>query len=98
VRKLNIFTDVRPLFDETGTKVHFSIVTNTLYVRFMSNDEPATMYFSLDSGDLDDLESQIAKAKRKNGTVNHLYKGIGVPILAVEDQDRPIESSEGREP
>jgi hypothetical protein len=95
VRKLRLFTEVRPVFDDEDVALHFDIVTNTLCIDYKSNNETNTMYFSLDSDDLDYLESQIARARQKNTIIKSTYGNSEKPTLLVEERNRTTSESEG---
>jgi hypothetical protein len=95
VRKLRLFTEVRPVFDDEDVTLHFDVVTNTLGVDYKSNNEIHTMYFSLDADDLEYLERQIARARQKNDIIKSTYGGPDKPTLLVEEPNRKTSESEG---
>ena len=66
---INLYSDLRPLFDEAGEQVKANVLTNTLVIRFNRGGMPCTETFSLDPASLKDLKEQVDRALRKNGTL-----------------------------
>ncbi|MEW4568513.1 hypothetical protein AB1L88_11670 [Tautonia sp. JC769] len=95
VQKLSIFTDVRPVFDDPGHELYFDIVTNTLCLEYMSNGSISTMYFSLDSRNLKELQLQLERARSKGRLISELHSKLGLPALEVEENDPDQDSVEG---
>jgi hypothetical protein len=88
VQKLTIFVDLRPLFDDAGEAIHFDVLTSTLCVEYNTGNQNTVTYFSLDSDDLDELEKQIARARRKTKAIEERSREAGFPLLKVKGQDR----------
>ena len=56
---INLYSDLRPLFNEAGDKVKANVLTNTLVIRFNGGGMPRTETFSLDPSSLKDLKEQV---------------------------------------
>ena len=79
---LNVYSDIRPLFDDRGEHVRARILTNTLRVRYLVGGRPREESFSLDPADLVDLKNQVERALRKNAALART-EGSDIPILIV---------------
>ena len=65
LRKANIVTDLRPLFDDTGTVVEGGVVTNTLRIAYQSDDGGHDLSLALDLKDVHKLREQCERAIKK---------------------------------
>ena len=73
VTSLRVISEVRPVFDDPATAIKATLLVNTLVLRFQDGRSVRTEYFSLDPVDLDVLEDQIKRAKRKNELISEKY-------------------------
>lgn len=83
VQSLKVFTDTRPVFDELRETVAAVLVIDTLRIRFQDGSESRVMHFSLDPSDLDELETQITRAKKKHQGICKSNKQLDAPTLMV---------------
>jgi hypothetical protein len=91
---INLYSDLRPLFDQTGDVVKANVLTNTLVIRFNGGGRPRTESFSLDPASLKDLKDQVNRALRKNATLAKGSETQDVRVLVVRsDSD---ETGEGQ--
>jgi hypothetical protein len=83
VRKLSVLLDLRPLFNETGDHIFFDVLTHTLCVEFIKDNQASVMYFSLDSDDLEQLGKQVERAKGKTTAVEARSRECDLPLVKV---------------
>ena len=83
VQSLRLFSDVRPVFDDSVKSINAIIIVNTLCVRYSDNSRARTLYLSLDPEDLDSLREQIDRAQQKNALLEDHYKDSGVAVLKI---------------
>jgi hypothetical protein len=90
---INLYSDLRPLFNEAGEQVKANVLTNTLVIRFNGGGMPRTETFSLDPSSLKDLKEQVDRALRKNATLAKGGEGQNVRVLVVRsDSDETGDS------
>ncbi len=65
LRKANIVTDLRPLFDDSGTVVEGGVVTHTLRIAYQSDDGGHDLSLALDLKDVQKLYNQCERAIKK---------------------------------
>jgi len=87
VQTLRIFSDERPVFDEAGERITASVLVNTLRVQYANGNSRRTAYLSLDPNDLDLLEVQIQRARRKNRLICQRNERNGIPTLMLSPDD-----------
>jgi hypothetical protein len=93
VYRINLYSDLRPLFDETGDQVRANVLTNTLVLRFNNGGRFRTETFSLDPASLRDLKDQVDRALRKNATLVKGGESQDIRVLVVRsDSDESGES------
>ncbi len=91
---INLYSDLRPLFDQGGDEVKANVLTNTLVIRFNGGVRTSTETFSLDPSSLKDLKKQVDRALKKNATLAKGGEAQNVRVLVVRsDSD---ESGEGQ--
>jgi hypothetical protein len=66
---INLYSDLRPLFDEDAEHVKANVLTNTLVIRFNRGGRPHTETFALDPASLKELKDQVDRALRKNAAL-----------------------------
>lgn len=81
VQSARIFTDVRPVFNETRDQITAHAIINTLRIRFLDGSDSKTIHLSIDPDDLEDLEEQIKRAQRKIKRIVEDGKKLGYPSL-----------------
>jgi hypothetical protein len=93
VYRINLYSDLRPLFDSTGDQVRANVLTNTLVLRFNNGGRPRTETFSLDPASLKDLKDQVDRALKKNATLVKGGESQDIRVLVVRsDSDESGES------
>jgi hypothetical protein len=85
---INLYSELRPIFDEHAEQVKANVLTNTLVIRFNGGGRPRTESFALDPASLKELKDQVDRALRKNAT---LVKGEGqnARLLVVRSDSDP---------
>lgn len=71
LKSARILTELRPIYDEATTKTVAVLQTNTLVLDYWDGQRLATLHVTLDSGDLDSLEAELARAKKKIQVSRH---------------------------
>jgi hypothetical protein len=90
---INLYSDLRPLFNEAGEQVKANVLTNTLVIRFNGGGMPRTETFSLDPSSLKDLKEQVDRTLRKNATLAKGGEAQNVRVLVVRsDSDETGDS------
>lgn len=65
-----IFTDIRPVFDSTASRIVRAVVTHMLTIRYTDADRHRrTMHYALDSADIAKLQKACARALTKVQTI-----------------------------
>jgi hypothetical protein len=64
--EINLYSDLRPLFDDEAENIQANLLTNTLVLRFNGGGRPRTETFALDPASLKELRVQVDRALRKN--------------------------------
>jgi hypothetical protein len=84
---LRIVTDVRPAFggsaeqsDDPGDMVGM-VVTHTLRIDFAQDAETKSLFFGVDSEDLEELQTQVERAQQKADKVAKRISGADLHIL-----------------
>lgn len=60
-----ILTELRPIFDEATTKTLAFLQTNTLVLDYWDGESKHSLHLTLDSGDLQELQDELDRAKAK---------------------------------
>ena len=81
VQSLRIFSDVRPIFDESRKRVVAQAIINTLRVRYLDGNDSKTIHLSIDPDDLNDIEEQVRRAIQKNNEIVQLSEKSGLRTL-----------------
>jgi hypothetical protein len=66
VLSMNIYSDVRPIFDDRAERVTAKILNNCLKITYMRHGKPHEESYSLDPDDLIRLKQQVERALTKN--------------------------------
>ena len=94
VYRINLYSDLRPLFDKSGDQVRANVLTNTLVLRFNNGGRLRTESFSLDPASLKELMDQVDRALKKNATLAKGGESQDARVLVVRsDSD---ENGEGQ--
>ena len=80
---INLYADLRPLFDDAAEHVKANVLTNTLVIRFDGGGMPRTETFSLDPASLKDLKEQVDRALRKNAALAKGGEAQNARVLVV---------------
>ena len=92
---INLYSDLRPLFDQGGDEVKANVLTNTLVIRFFNGGGRSSMEtFSLDPSSLKNLKVQVDRALKKNATLAKGGEVQNVRVLVVRSDGD--ESGEGQ--
>lgn len=81
VHRVHIYSDLRPLFDQSGDNVKARVLTNSLRIQFRAGEQFRTESFAMDPSDLQALQEQIERAMRKNRTLVRESSDDAVPTL-----------------
>jgi hypothetical protein len=77
-----LFTDVRPVFDSSGTKIDAFALCNTLAIRYSNEDgDETSIHLSLDPEDLEALTNLIERARTKNNTIEEQNSRCEIPTV-----------------
>ncbi len=94
IESARILSDVRPVFDEPREHLTVSLVLNTLRLRYDDGSDSRTMSFALDDDLLEDLEQQIARARRKNAILREQYNNLNF-VNPSDEESASTQSGEG---
>lgn len=64
-----ILSDVRPLFFNDPKDMKTSLIIHNLKITYQENNDTKTLYFALDSNDLNRLKEDITRAEVKENTI-----------------------------
>jgi hypothetical protein len=89
VFSVNIYSDLRPLFDDDATNVNAHVLTNTVVIRFRGDSMAATRAeaFALDPASLIDLKAQVDRAIKKNETLAKGSDAQNIRVLVVRSEE-----------
>ena len=73
-----ILTEYRPIYDEATTRTIALLQTSTLVIDYWDGHQVSSLHITLDGGDVDALDFELARAKKKIeiGRAEALQKGI----------------------
>lgn len=69
ITSLRIITDLRPLFDESGSEQLRAFVVNRLHVTYVEDQKRHDIFFALDENDIEQLVTIAERAKTKITTL-----------------------------
>jgi hypothetical protein len=81
VLDLKILAELRPLYNEEATKTQAVLLTNTLMLEYVQDDQTHTLHLALDLNDLQTLARELDRVKRKNALTLKEAKGWKVDLL-----------------
>ena len=81
-----IITDIRPVFnDEKEEEIQGSIIIHTLQLEFFEDSKKKTMFFAVDSKDLEKLKTDVERAEKKHEKISHHFKSDGIPFFELTE-------------
>ena len=80
-----VVTDIRPLFDDDGTKIKAAVVSFTLRLYFDNREGDHSLSLALDEADVQELMKQCERALVKAKTAKSLMERNRMPILVAGD-------------
>ena len=86
-RSARIISDVRPIFNSTGTEATGAMIIHNLNIAFVHNGEAQEIIFALDDADVAALKKVLDRADAKSTTLEAIISKTGVPYLASKDSD-----------
>jgi hypothetical protein len=84
IHGVRILSDVRPLFDGSGTTHKGNLLTNTLELQYSDGDQAHTIYFALDPIDLNHLLDEIEKTRKQQLAIESFCGRDGLPLLKID--------------
>jgi hypothetical protein len=76
-----IVTDVRPLFDASGTNATGAMIVHNLKISYVQNAQQKAVMFALDDADLAELKKLLERAEMKSDVLAKLISKAGVPYF-----------------
>lgn len=83
---LRIAAELRPVYNEEGTKTRALLLTHTLVLEYVQDEQTCTLYLALDANDLQGLAREHARAKRQTGVALKEAKGWKVDVLTYGEE------------
>ncbi|OUL25905.1 hypothetical protein BV378_14305 [Nostoc sp. RF31YmG] len=77
----NITSQLRPVFDVTGSQIEAAVVSHVLCLDYSGNGEAQRFFLSLDDSDLDALEAAVQRARRKTIAMHGFASGAGLSLV-----------------
>ena len=81
-RAARIITDIRPVFNVSGTEALGAMIVHNLSVTYFEDGEYKEAVFALDDADISAIKKVIEKAEIKSGTLEQLIDKSGVEYFA----------------
>jgi hypothetical protein len=89
--RMELFTDIRPVFNESGESILEAIITHVLSFDYHEGNTHREIKFSLDAIDVKDLKELCAKAELKGKVIKRDLKSMAWPTTifreSIEVQD-----------
>jgi hypothetical protein len=77
-----ILSELRPVYDDEGSKTRAMLLTNTLVVEYLdANKERRTLHLTVDMDDLRTMKDELERAQRKNQLLQKDGKALQVDVL-----------------
>jgi hypothetical protein len=76
-----ILSDVRPLFNQSGTEMEGAMVVHNLKITYFQAGEYMEVFISLDNADLSSLRKVVERAEVKTMALEALIAKGGVPYF-----------------
>lgn len=83
-RESNVYTDMRPIFDNDGTQVLGTMILHNLKISYFDGKHDfatSEIYLALDNEDLAKLKETIIRAEKKETVIRKKLKNIDLSIL-----------------
>lgn len=80
-QEFRLLTELRPVFDDSGTELKAMLLTNTLVVNYGSEASDRQILLAMDRRDLDALREQIDRAITKVAALEAQVVKMNVPLL-----------------
>lgn len=83
-RESNVYTDMRPIFDNDGTQVLGTMILHNLKISYFDGKHDfatSEIYLALDNEDLTKLKETIIRAEKKETIIRKKLKSIDLSIL-----------------
>jgi len=87
VHDASIFTDLRPIFNEDGSTIDAAIINCTLKLDYATQEGSREFYVTVDEDDLTQIESAIARARRKISALRLQASQQGLTIISGDFTD-----------
>lgn len=82
LRECNVYTDIRPIFNDDGAKMLGSMILHNLKIAYVDrNSRFAEIYLALDDEDLAKLKANIIRAEEKEKSIKKKLKSVDLPLL-----------------
>ena len=82
LRESNVYTDIRPIFNDDGTKIFSSMILHNLKIAYLDNNGHfEEIYLALDDEDLAKLKANIIRAEEKEKSIRKKLKSVDLPLL-----------------
>jgi hypothetical protein len=79
-----ILTELRPVYDESVTRLRAMILSNTLVITYQHDDQEGTLHLSIDTEDLGAIGEQLERVQKKTRLVRQEAKQWKVDILELD--------------
>lgn len=83
----NIITDLRPIFDDTGSNIVQLEVQHSLGIEYYDGDTRTKVFFALDATDIADLKRVCERAQAKEITLKSKMKNFDGAITSPGEMD-----------
>jgi hypothetical protein len=80
-----ILTDVRPVFDQLGSRIEAAVIVHNLRIHFGKDGEHRDFVIALDTSDVAKLREVLNRADAKAKSLQTVLEAAKVPYLAVEN-------------
>lgn len=80
-----ILTDLRPVFNEEGTKIEGAVIVHNLALHYGEGTEHKDFFIVLDANDMEELQMVLERAEEKAEALQSLMKNSHIPYLSVEE-------------
>ncbi|HEX9654310.1 MAG TPA: hypothetical protein VGA99_11415 [bacterium] len=79
--RTNIYTDIRPLFDNSGKETVGFLIIHNLKISYYENGQHREIYVALDDDDLVKLKDNVMRAEEKEKTIRKKLKSYELSVL-----------------
>jgi hypothetical protein len=82
---MELFTDIRPIFNDAGDSILEAVVTHVLSFDYHEGNTHREIKFSLDAIDVKELKELCEKAELKGGVIKNDLKGLSWPTTVFRE-------------